>query len=252
MRLDAFLCYKGYFLSRTKSKQAIESERVYIDGILRNKPSFEVNEESEKVVEIKQETEFVSLGGYKLGKALSDFSFSVKGLIAADLGASTGGFTDCLLQRGAKRVYAVDLNDSLLDERLKNNERVIGIVKNVRLLVRSDFPERVDVITADLSFISLTKVLSIMSDIIDENSYIIALIKPQFETETRMKFKNGIIRDERVKTAALKKVYDFAVNVGLSPLKITNAPLVKDKNEEFLILLKKTDKETVSFDKIFV
>ena len=91
-----------------------------------------------------------------------------------------------------------------------------------------------------------------MSDIIDENSYIIALIKPQFETETRMKFKNGIIRDERVKTAALKKVYDFAVNVGLSPLKITNAPLVKDKNEEFLILLKKTDKETVSFDKIFV
>lgn len=252
MRLDAFLCCKGYFLSRTKSKQAIESERVYIDGILRNKPSFEVNEESEKVVEIKQETEFVSLGGYKLGKALSDFSFSVKGLIAADLGASTGGFTDCLLQRGAKRVYAVDLNDSLLDERLKNDERVIGIVKNVRLLDRSDFPERVDVITADLSFISLTKVLSIMSDIIDENSYIIALIKPQFETETRMKFKNGIIRDERVKTAALKKVYDFAVNVGLSPLKITNAPLVKDKNEEFLILLKKTDKETVSFDKIFV
>lgn len=225
---------------------------MYIDGILRNKPSFEVNEESEKVVEIKQETEFVSLGGYKLGKALSDFSFSVKGLIAADLGASTGGFTDCLLQRGAKRVYAVDLNDSLLDERLKNNERVIGIVKNVRHLVRSDFPERVDVITADLSFISLTKVLSIMLDIIDENSYIIALIKPQFETETRMKFKNGIIRDERVKTAALKKVYDFAVNIGLSPLKITNAPLVKDKNEEFLILLKKTDKETVSFDKIFV
>lgn len=252
MRLDAFLCYKGYFFSRTKSKQAIESERVYIDGILRNKPSFEVNEESEKVVEIKQETEFVSLGGYKLDKALSDFSFSVKGLIAADLGASTGGFTDCLLQRGAKRVYAVDLNDSLLDERLKNDERVIGIVKNVRHLVRSDFPERVDVITADLSFISLTKVLSIMSDIIDENTYIIALIKPQFETETRMKFKNGIIRDESVKTAALKKVYDFAVNVGLSPLKITNAPLVKDKNEEFLILLKKTDKETVSFDKIFV
>lgn len=252
MRLDAFLCYKGYFVSRTKSKQAIESDRVYIDGILRNKPSFEVSEALENVVDIKQETEFVSLGGYKLDKALSDFSFSVKGVIAADLGASTGGFTDCLLQRGAKKVYAVDLNDSLLDERLKNDERVIGIIKNVRYLGRGDFPERVDVVTADLSFISLTKVLSIMSDIIDENSHIIALIKPQFETETRMKFKNGIIRDENVRTAALKKVYDCAVSVGLSPLKITNAPLVKDKNEEFLILLKKTEKEVVAFDKIFV
>lgn len=252
MRLDAFLCYKGYFVSRTKSKQAVESGRVYINGVLRDKPSFDINEASEVVVEIKRETEFVSLGGYKLDKALADFSFSVNGLIAADLGASTGGFTDCLLQHGAKRVYSVDLNDSLLDERLKKDERVIAIIKNVRSIRKSDFPENIDVVTADLSFISLTKVLSIISDIIDDGAYIIALIKPQFETETRKKFKNGIIRDENVKLAALKKVYDCAVSLGLSPLKITNAPIVKDKNEEFLILLKKTDKEIVPLDKIFV
>lgn len=252
MRLDSYLCYKGYFVSRTKSKQAIESGKVFIDGVLQIKPSFEINEKDGNVVEIKRETEFVSLGGYKLEKALADFSFSVDGLIVADLGASTGGFTDCLLQHGAKKVYSVDLNDSLLDERLKKDERVSLIIKNVRQLSRSDFPEKIEVVTADLSFISLTKVLPIISDIIDDGAYVIALIKPQFETETRMRFKNGIIKDERVKTAALKRVYEHAISAGFSPRKITCAPIVKDKNEEFLILLKKAENETVAFDKVFV
>lgn len=249
MRLDAYLCEKKYFDSRTKSKRAIEEGRVFIDGVFVVKPSYEVNESVS--VSVKKD-DFVSVGGYKLEKALTDFNFSVENLVAADLGASTGGFTHCLLKNGAKKVYAVDLNDDLLSEELKKDERVVSVIKNARFLTLNDFNEKPNLVVGDLSFISLTKIITIMSDIISENGYILALIKPQFENESKKKFKNGIIKDEKIRISACKKIYDFAVNVGLSPLKITEAPIKKEKNKEYLILIKKVEGESVPFENIFI
>lgn len=249
MRLDAYLCEKKYFDSRTKAKRAVEEGRVIIDGVTVVKPSYEINEGAS--VSVKKD-DFVSVGGYKLEKALSDFNFSVENLVAADLGASTGGFTHCLLKNGAKKVYAIDLNDELLSEELKKDEKVVSIIKNARYLNLNDFNEQPSLVVGDLSFISLTKIVTIMSDIICENGYIIALIKPQFENEGKKRFKNGIIKDEKTRISACKKIYDFAVNVGLSPLKITEAPIKKEKNREYLILIKKVEGKSVPFENIFI
>lgn len=255
MRLDEFLCRKGYFTSRTKAKQSVENGNVSVNGKVLTKPAAEIDSESVADIKINALSDYVSLGGYKLEKALRDFGFSVKDFIAADLGASTGGFTDCLLQNGAKRVYAVDLNDDLLDERLKKDDRVITVIKNARLLQRCDFAEHLDLVTADLSFISLTKVLEIMSDIIDDGKYVLTLIKPQFESDVKKRVKNGIIKEEKDRIAACRKVYDFAVGIGLSPLRLTTAPEKKRKNVEYLILFVKAVGKAVKFeelvDKIF-
>ncbi len=251
MRLDAYLCEKGFFSSRTKAKRAIEDERVYVFGRLADKPSIDVCETGNVDVRVIPCKEFVSLGGFKLDKALSDFDFSVKDMVAVDLGASTGGFTDCLLKNGAKRVYSVDLNDGLLDESLKKDERVRLVIKNVKDIQSSDFSDNIDLVTADLSFISLTKVIQIMSDIINGGRHVIALIKPQFEIEEKKRFKNGIIKDEKIRGAACKKIYDCAVNNGFSPIKATVAPLNEKKNVEYLILMKKAMGCALPFEVLF-
>ena len=255
MRLDEFLHRKGYFTSRTKAKQSVENGNVSVNGKVLTKPAAEIDAESVADVKITAPSDYVSLGGYKLEKALRDFGFSVKDFIAADLGASTGGFTDCLLQNGAKRVYAVDLNDDLLDDRLKKDGRVISVIKNARSLQKCDFGEPLDLVTADLSFISLTKVITIMSGIIDENKFVLTLIKPQFESDVKKRVKNGIVKDEKDRIAACRKVYDFAVGIGLSPLRLTTAPEKKGKNVEYLILFVKAVGKAVKFeelvDKIF-
>lgn len=251
MRLDAYLFDNNYFTSRTKSGRAIEDGRVSVDGKVILKPSYDIPSGFSGVIKVRND-EFVSLGGYKLDKALNDFNFSVKDLVAADLGASTGGFTQCLLNRGAKRVYAVDLNNELLSDLLKKDERVRTVIKNARLLSRRDFNEDINLVVGDLSFISLTKVIEIMSDITTENGYIIALIKPQFENEERVKYKNGIIKDENVRMKACRKIYDFAIECGLSPQKITTAPIREKKNVEYLILIKNSAGSVIPFDEIFV
>lgn len=251
MRLDAYLFEKKYYDSRTKSSRAIDEGRVEVDGKTICKPSFEISADFSGEIKVRND-EFVSLGGYKLDKALNDFNFSIKGKIVADLGASTGGFTQCLLSRGVKRVYAVDLNDELLSEKLKRDDRVCLLIKNARYLSRTDFNEEIDIVVGDLSFISLTKVIEIMSDITIIGGYIIALIKPQFESEEKVKYKNGIIKDERVRMKACKKIYDFAIECGLSPLKITSAPVREKKNVEYLILIKNSAGESVPFENIFV
>ena len=133
MRLDIFLYTNGYFQSRNKAAEAILRGEVYLNGVKILKPSFLVNGESNCDIEIVSENNFVSVGGYKLYKALKDFDFSVKGLVCADVGASTGGFTDCLLQNGAEKVYSVDLNDELLSEKLKCNPKVVELTKNAKM-----------------------------------------------------------------------------------------------------------------------
>lgn len=239
MRLDNYLVENKIFDSRTKAKQSIERGEVYIDGVVVTKPSLNVSSD-EHDVKIVSEKSFVSLGGYKLDKALTDFDLDVKNLIALDVGASTGGFTDCLLQRGAKKVYAVDLNNDLLHPKLKEDNRVLSIIKNARSLSISDFNEKIDILVADLSFISATLVLETFASLLGNGKKVVLLIKPQFETGERKKFKNGIIRDPKIRDYACEKVISFANEVGFIFEKITTAPIVEQKNLEYLVLLTKS------------
>lgn len=239
MRLDVFLTEKGYFDSRTKAKQAIERGEIYIDSKIITKSAFDISENSFNIERI-YERSFVSLGGFKLDKALCDFDFSVENLICADVGASTGGFTDCLIKRNARKVYAVDLNNGLLHDSLKTNKKVVTLIKNAKELKLSDFEnDRPNFIVCDLSFISATCVMPVLSNLLSIGDFMVLLIKPQFETGEKKKFKNGIIKDSKIRRNACKKIYDSAVMNGFSPIKITSAPIVEGKNVEYLILLRK-------------
>lgn len=239
MRLDEFLAIRGYFDSRTKAKQAILSGEVIINGERADKPAKELSQEENYDIKIDRAENFVSLGGYKLSKALKDFNFSVSGKIVADIGASTGGFTDCLLQNGAAKVYAVDLNENLLHSSLINNDKVVQIVKNAKNLTEADL-QGIDLITADLSFISAKQVLNLFYGLLPDNGNVILLIKPQFEMDKRQNFKNGIIKDDKIRKNACFNVYNAAINAGFSAIDMTTAPINKDKNVEFLILLSKS------------
>ena len=235
MRLDNYLVNIGLFDSRTKAKQAIERKEIFINSKCIDKSSYLIDENLQYVVEKKALKQFVSLGGYKLDKALDDFNYSVENHVVADIGASTGGFTDCLLQRGASKVYCIDVNDYLLHDSLRKNKKVVSIIKNARDLTIDDLPEKIDTIVADLSFISVTYVLKQLSDILTDGKSIIILIKPQFETGTRKKYKNGIIRDSIIHKEICNNIIEFSKKCALSPVDFTVAPLNKDKNTEFLI-----------------
>lgn len=249
MRLDIFLTEKQYFDTRTKAKQSIERGEIFINDKMIDKPSFEIDINFNGKIIKKAKEEFVSLGGYKLSKALNDFDFNVNGLTTCDLGVSTGGFTDCLIQNGANFVYAIDVSDTL-HYSLKNSDKIKLIVKNVRDLDKNDFSKDIDLITADLSFISETLVLPIIYNLLDNEKYAIVLIKPQFEFDERKKFKNGIIKDKKIIKNIIKKIYDFSIKLGLSPVDITSAGNSKDKNCEYLILLQKNGKKVFDFLKI--
>ena len=239
MRLDNYLVEIKLFDSRTKAKQAIERGEIYVKGKLIDKSSFNVDSLSSDDIEFKFDKKFVSLGGYKLDKALDDFKFSVKNLTVADIGASTGGFTDCLLQRKAEKVYAVDLNDNLLHYNLKNNLKVKSIIKNAKDLKKSDFNNDLDLIVADLSFISITQVINVFSEILSKEKHLIILVKPQFEIGKKTRFKNGIIRDSKLHETICKNIIDYSESFGFEKINLTTAPINEDKNTEFLILLKK-------------
>ena len=247
MRLDNYLALNGYFDSRTKAKQAIERGEIFLDGKLVQKSSFEISDDFDGKIEYIFENEFVSLGGYKLNKALKDFNFNVENLVCADFGASTGGFTDCLLQSRTAKVYAIDLNDDLLHEKLKKDSRVVSIIKNVKDLTKNDFHDEIDLVVCDLSFISATLILPVMSNIINDNKHIILLIKPQFENKERKKFKNGIVKDSKTRKVACETIFNCAIANGLIPTKFTNAPINNGKNVEYLALLKKSKTE-IPFD----
>ncbi len=235
MRLDKFLSEK--FSSRTKAAEAIEKGLITVNGS-RVSPSYNVKE-TDKVEITEAEENYVSVGGYKLAKALKDFSFSVKGGIFADIGASTGGFTDCLFQNGAKKVYCIDVGESQLSEKLNYNNVVVIDNFNARNLDKSLFYEDLDGVVIDVSFISLTYILGSVSDILSRGKSAIALIKPQFECESRNVGKNGIVRDEKTRKKIIRKIYDFAISVDMFPQNLTTAPLAKGKNTEYLILLEK-------------
>ncbi|MDE7082757.1 MAG: TlyA family RNA methyltransferase [Clostridia bacterium] len=235
MRIDKYLAEK--LGSRTKAANAVEKGWVKVNG--RNVScSYEVKEGDEIVVEESEEN-FVSAGGFKLQKALKDFAFSVEGKIFADIGASTGGFCDCLFKHGAKKVYCIDVGESQLDKSLLEKEVVVIDNFNARNLNSALFEEDLDGATIDVSFISLTYILGAVAGVLGEGKCVLALIKPQFECESKSVGKNGIVRDKTMHAKIISKIYDFAQTVGLAPKKLTNAPVIKGKNLEYIILLKK-------------
>ena len=239
MRLDNYLVECGYFDSRTKARQAIDRGEIFVNGKLNTKAAYNVEENLEQKIEYVYENSFVSLGGFKIFKALTEFDFCVKDFVVADVGASTGGFTDCLLKNGARKVYAVDLNDKLLHPTLLNCDKVVPIIKNAKQLTLNDFNDQLDLLVSDLSFISATYVMDVFSSLLTSGKFAILLVKPQFELDERKKFKNGIIRDSKIQNAALEKVLSCAKENGFIHLKTTTAPELKDKNLEYLVLLKK-------------
>ena len=239
MRADAYLAQNGYFPSRNKAAEAILRGEVIANGKEIKKPSQEMN--TDDVVEISDlAANFASNGGFKLQKAFDDFKLNVENLKCVDVGASNGGFTDCLLRHGAARVYAIDVGENQFSESLANDTRVVVIDNfNARGLDVDTLGEKVNFATCDVSFISLTYVLKPIYDVLTDDGAAVVLIKPQFECGKRQINKNGIVTDEKDRRNAVEKICDFAVAIGFFVAGVTNAPIKKDKNVEYLAFLKK-------------
>lgn len=241
MRLDKYLTEAGYAESRTQAQNLICEGNVLLDGKRIVKPSYAVDENGNLTVRIVNRQKYVSRGGLKLEKALSVFSLDVRGMCALDVGASTGGFTDCLLQNGASRVYAVDAGEGQLAPSLRTDARVVCIEKyNARDLKKEDFPEVFDIAVMDVSFISQTLILPGLSALLPEGGLLVSLVKPQFEAGRECVGKNGIVKYARDRRKALERVIDCAETLELTCFGADVSPICGgDGNVEFIVAFRK-------------
>ena len=236
MRADKFL--SEHFGSRTKAAEAVERGLVLVNG-KPIKPKTEIKE-TDVLTFVEAEEVFVSNGGYKLNRALTHFNFNCKGMVFADIGASTGGFTDCLLQHDAKKVYTIDVGESLLHESLAGDERIVQMENtNARYLQKEDFPETIDGVVTDVSFISLRLIFPTIKAILQANGSAFVLIKPQFECENKHIGKSGIVSPS-AHMGIVEKVMGYLTENGLYPHGIVNAPIRKGKNIEYVLYCKPT------------
>lgn len=236
-RLDVLLVEKGLARSRARAQRLIMAGEVLVNGQVVDKPGTRVP--TDAAIELLAHLPYVSRGGLKLEAALDAFHVTVEGLIAADVGASTGGFTDCLLQRGAARVYAIDVGYGQLAWKLRRDPRVVVMERtNARYLER--LPEPVDLVVIDVSFISLELILPRAIDWLREEGRIIALVKPQFEAGREQVGRGGVVKDPQVHAAVLRKIAHWAIARGLTVLGLMTSPLLGPAgNVEFLIYLGK-------------
>lgn len=238
-RLDAALAELGLAKSRTAAQVLIRSGCVAVNEKKAEKPSETVDPESDRIEVKDAETvlKYVGRGGFKLEHAIAEFGLSLSGLTCLDVGASTGGFTDCMLQNGAKRVYAVDVGHDQLDERLRADPRVISLEGlDIRHADENAIGERVDFIGIDVSFISLRLILPELARFAASDAEGVALIKPQFEIGKKSVGKNGVVRDERIHRRVVEVICAFAETVGLRTLRVTPSPITGgDGNREFLM-----------------
>ena len=234
MRADKYFAEK--FGSRTKAAEAIEKGWVTVNGKT-VKPKDEIKE-ADEIVFCIPEAHFVSNGGYKLERAIGAFALECKDKVFVDIGASTGGFTDCLLQNGAKKVYAVDVGESLLHESLLANDKIVRMDNtNARYLEKEAFPDPIDGVVTDVSFISLRLIFPTIRAILKYDGEAVVLIKPQFECENQHIGKSGIVHTS-AHTKIVKKVLGYAKENGLYPFGIVNAPVRKGKNIEYVLYLR--------------
>lgn len=238
-RLDVLLVKKNLVESREKAKAVIMSGIVYVDGQKEDKAGSMF--EDTALVEVRGSTlKYVSRGGLKLEKAMEQFGVGLSGKVCMDVGASTGGFTDCMLQNGAKKVYSVDVGHGQLAWKLRNDERVVCMEKtNIRYVTPEEIPERIQFVSIDVSFISLTKVLGPVQALMEPEGDVVCLIKPQFEAGREKVGKKGVVRDPAVHLEVIQMVASFAGSIGLEALHLDFSPIKgPEGNIEYLLHLK--------------
>lgn len=252
MRADVYIFSSGYAKSRAAAQALISEKAVIINGTVIKKPSESIDEAADNKVEIIATQKYVSRGGYKLEYALDSFSIDPSGLVALDVGASTGGFTDCLLKRGAKKVYAVDSGIGQLDKSLLVDERVVNIEKyNARNLNKDHFDDKIDMAVMDVSFISQTLIIPSLSSVLDNGAVFISLIKPQFEVGRSKVGKNGIVKNKTDRHSAVEAVVSFADNFGLSCKEVKESVITGgDGNIEYVALFIKDNAHNTDYKSI--
>lgn len=249
VRLDVYLTENGFAKSRERSKELIKAGQVLVDGKTVTKPAHEA-EENAVIKIIGEQLKYVGRGGLKLEKAIIEFGICLAGRVCIDIGASTGGFTDCMLQNGAEYVYAVDVGHGQLDEKLINDSRVLNMEgMNIKNLSAEDFPKRPNFISADVSFVSLKQILPKIKELLPKNGEAAVLIKPQFEAGRAAIGKNGIVKDRKIHKCVLKDIISFCFSVGLSANNITYSPISGgDGNIEYLVYLKLNELQNIQHD----
>ncbi|MBQ0146326.1 MAG: TlyA family RNA methyltransferase [Lachnospiraceae bacterium] len=241
-RLDIMLVDRGLAASREKAKAIIMSGIVYVNGQKEDKAGSMFDEDAE--VEVRGNTlRYVSRGGLKLEKAINEFGVCCRDRICMDVGASTGGFTDCMLQNGAKKVYAVDVGHGQLDWKLRNDDRVVCMEKtNIRYVTPADVDDRIELASIDVSFISLSKVLPAVYELLTDDGEVVALIKPQFEAGREKVGKKGVVREQSTHAEVIEACIGYAHDNKFKVLDLTWSPVKgPEGNIEYLYHLTRDD-----------
>ena len=243
-RLDILLAEKNIFDSRAKAKSMIMLGKILVDGKKIDKAGTLINRDA-KIEVIGKEMPFVSRGGFKLQKALKVFEIDLREKICADIGASTGGFTDCMLQSGAKKVYAIDVGYGQLAWKLRQDARVINLERtNIRNVTSEKISDALNFCSIDVSFISLEKVLPVAKNLLSADGEIIALIKPQFEAGREQVGKKGVVRDKKIHSTVLEKILQIASEINLKVCGLDYSPIKgPEGNIEYLIYLSKNERD---------
>lgn len=239
-RLDVLLVKGGFAESREKAKAIIMSGNVFVNNNREDKAGQTFDEKA--IIEVRGNTlKYVSRGGLKLEKAMANFEVSIDGKICMDVGASTGGFTDCMLQNGAVKVYSIDVGHGQLAWKLRQDERVVCMEKtNIRYVTNEDIPDLIDFSSIDVSFISLTKVLGPVRNLLADNGQVVCLIKPQFEAGREKVGKKGVVRDKNVHIEVIEMVVEFAKSIGFNILNLDFSPIKgPEGNIEYLLHIEK-------------
>ncbi len=253
-RLDVLLVEKGMAVSREKAKAMIMSGVVFVNGQREDKAGSTFDEKAAASIEIHGTTlRYVSRGGLKLEKAVENFGFSLQDKVCMDVGASTGGFTDCMLQNGAAKVFSIDVGRGQLDWKLRNDERVVCMEKtNMRYVTPEQIGQPVDFSSVDVSFISLTKILPPLKACLKEGGEVVCLIKPQFEAGREKVGKKGVVRDQSVHEEVIRQIMDFALHLGFSLLHLDYSPIKgPEGNIEYLLhLLNRPEGSRITGDEV--
>ena len=242
IRLDTAVFEAGYAESREKAKALIMAGQVYVNNQKSDKPG--TNIKSDDVLEVRGATlKYVSRGGLKLEKAVNNFEFSLEGKICADIGASTGGFTDCMLQNGALKVYAIDVGYGQLAWKLRTDERVVNLERtNFRYVTREEIPDELDFCSVDVSFISLSIIVPVMRTLMKYGGEAVCLIKPQFEAGREKVGKKGVVRDPIVHKEVVERIFNMMLDTGFTVLHLDFSPIKgPEGNIEYLIHIRKSD-----------
>lgn len=248
-RLDVEVCERGYCETRSKAAALIMEGKVYVNGQKALKSGVMVKA-SDKLEVRGEKMPFVSRGGYKLQKAMQVFPITLQDYVCMDIGASTGGFTDCMLQSGAKKVYSVDVGYGQLAWSLRTDERVINMERtNFRYLTPADIDELLDFASVDVSFISLKIILPVLYTLLKENGSAVCLIKPQFEAGKDSVGKKGVVRDPKVHESVVETITDFAKETGFSVKGLDFSPIKgPEGNIEYLMYIEKTPNVSVEYN----